>query len=177
MKTYSTLATYYKRLKHRLLLPFRNSPVTPVPQVPNKPLPIQQVCFLEAPNFQYQKKVHFLLHPYPKEKQRKNLYPRPLPALQDPQKPLQYPPQPSQRHHLHRREVPREYHQSLLPTLAQEEQAHLRDHLVPQHHPHPQLLWQETLQLPNFWEVPLIPMMGTQQRPRPFGTLWPTIIQ
>jgi len=57
-------------------------------------------------------------------------------------------------------------------------QAHHRDHLVP--HPHlpiPQLLWQETSQLPSSWEVPLIPMIGTQQRPRPFGTPWPTIIQ
>jgi len=133
-----TLATYYKKLKQDLLLPFRNLPVTPVPQVPKEPHLVQQVRFLEAPNFQYQKKVHFLLHPCPKAKQRKNLYPRPLPALQDPCKPPQYPLQLSQRHHLYRRETPREYHcRSLLTNLAQEEQVHHRDHLVPQHHPHP----------------------------------------
>jgi len=109
-RTHSTLATYYKKLKQGSLLPSRNSPVAPVPQVPKEPHPIQQVRFLEAPNFQYQKKVHFLLHPCPKAKQRKSLYPRPLPALRDPHKPLQYPPQPSQRHHLHRKETPREYH-------------------------------------------------------------------
>jgi len=162
-KIHSTLATYYKKLRQGSLLPSRNSPVVLAPLVPKEPPPIQQVHFLEAPNFQYQKKVHFLLHPYPKAKQRKNLYPRPLPALQDPCKPLQYPLQPSQRHHLHRRETPREYHRrSLLTGHAQEEQVHCRDHLVPQHHPHPQLSWQETLRLPNSWEVPLIPMMGTQ---------------
>jgi len=177
-RTHSTLATYYKKLKQGSLLPSRNSPVALVPQVPKEPHPVQQVRFLEAPNFQYQKKVHFLLHPCPKAKQRKNLYPRPLPALRDPCKPLQYPLQPSQRHHLYRKETPREYHRrSLLTSLAQEEQAHRRDHLVPQHHPHPQLSWQETSRLPNSWEVPLIPMMGTQQRPKPFGTPWPTIIQ
>jgi len=176
-KTHSMLATYYKKLKHGSLLPSRNSPVALVPQAPKEPRPVQQVHFLEAPNFQYQKKVHFLLHPCPKAKQRKSLYPRPLPALRDPRKPLQYPPQPSQRHHLYRKETPREYHQSLLTSHVQEEQAHHRDHLVPQHHPHPQLSWQETSRLPNSWEVPLIPMMGTQQRPKPFGTPWPTIIQ
>jgi len=100
-RTHSMLATYYRKLKQGLLLPSRNSPVTLAPQVPKEPCPVQQVCFLEAPNFQYQKKVQFLLHPYPKEKQRKNLYPRPLPALRDPRKPLQYLPQPSQKHHLY----------------------------------------------------------------------------
>jgi len=143
-KTHSTLATYYKKLKQGLLLPSRNLPVALVPQVPKEPHPVQQVRFLEAPNFQYQKKVHFLLHPCPKGKQRKNLYPRPLPALQDPRKPLQYPPQPSQRYHPHRRETPKEYHRrSLLTDHIQEDQAHHRDHLAPQHHPHPQLSWQE----------------------------------
>jgi len=131
-KTHSMLATYYKKLKQGSLLPSRNSPVALVPQVPKEPHLIQQVCFLEAPNFQYQKKVHFLLHPCPKAKQRKNLYPRPLPALQDPHKPLQYLPQPSQKHHLYQRETPREYHhKSLLTDLAREEQVHHRDHLVP----------------------------------------------
>jgi len=144
-RTHSTLATYYKKLKQGLLLPSRNSPVTPVPQVPKKPHLVQQVRFLEAPNFQYQKKVHFLLHPCPKAKQRKNLYPRPLPALRDPCKPPQYPPQLSQRHHKYQKETPREYyHRSLLTNCIQEEQAHHRDHLVPQHHPYPQLSWQET---------------------------------
>jgi len=100
-KTHSTLATYYRKLKQGSLLLSRNSPVAPVPQVPKEPHPVQQVCFLEAPNFQYQKKVHFLLHLCPKAKQRKNLYPKPLPALRDPRKPLQYPPQPSQKHHLY----------------------------------------------------------------------------
>jgi len=80
-KTHSTLATYYKKLKQGSLLLSRNLPVALVPQVPKEPRPVQQVCFLEAPNFQYQKKVHFLLHPCPKAKQRKNCYPRPLPAL------------------------------------------------------------------------------------------------
>jgi len=178
MRTHLTLATCHKKLKQESLLPSRNSPVALVPQVPKEPHPIRQVRFLEAPNFQYQKKVHFLLHPCPKAKQRKNLYPRPLPALRDPRKPLQYPPQPSPRHHLYQKETPREYHRrSLLTGHTQEEQAHHRDHLVPQHHPHPQLSWQETSRLPNSWEVPLIPMMGTQQRPKPFGTPWPTIIQ
>ena len=143
-RTHSTLATYYRKLKQGLLLPSRNSSVALVPQVPKKPPLVQQVCFLEAPNFQYQKKVHFLLHPCPKAKQRKNLYPRPLPALRDPCKPPQYLPQPSQRHHLYQKETPRDYHhRSLLIDHIQEEQAHHRDHLVPQHHPHPQLLWQE----------------------------------
>jgi len=96
-RTHSTLATYYKKLKQGSLLPFRNSPVTPAPRVPKEPPPIKQVRFLEVPNFQYQKKVHFLLHLCPKAKQRKNLYPRPLPALRDPHKPPQYLPQPSQR--------------------------------------------------------------------------------
>jgi len=100
-RTPSMLATYYKKLKLGLLLPSRNSPVAPVPQAPKKPHLGQQVCFLEAPNFQYQKKVHFLLHLCPKAKQRKNLYPRPLPALRDPCKPPQYPLQPSQWHHLY----------------------------------------------------------------------------
>jgi len=137
-RTHSMLATYYKKPKQGSLLPSRNLPVAPVPQVPKKPCPVQQVRFLEAPNFQYQKKVHFLLHPCPKAKQRKNLYPRPLPALQDPCKPLQYPLQPSQRHHLYQKETPREYHcRSLLTGCVQEEQAHHSDHLVPQHHPHP----------------------------------------
>jgi len=80
-RTHSTLATYYKKLKQGSLLPSRNLPVALVPLVPKEPCPVQQVCFLEAPNFQYQKKVHFLLHPCPKAKQRKNLYPRPLLAL------------------------------------------------------------------------------------------------
>jgi len=177
-RTHSTLATYYKKLKQGSLLPSRNSPVALVPQVLTEPPLVQQVRFLEAPNFLYQKKVHFLLYPCPKEKQRMNLYPRPLPALRDPCKPLQYPPQHSRRYHQYRKETPREYHCRFpLTDLIQEEQAHHRDHLVPQHHPHPQLLWQEMSQLPNYWEVPLIPMMGTQQRPRPFGTHWPIIIQ
>jgi len=137
------------------LLPSRNSPVALAPQVPKEPRPVQQVRFLEAPNFQYQKKVHFLLHLCPKAKQRKNLYPQPLPALRDPRKLLQYPLQPSRRHHLYQEETPREYHRrSLLTDHVWEEQARHRDHLVPQHHPHPQLLWQETLRLPNSWEVP-----------------------
>jgi len=177
-KIHSMLATYYKKLKQGLLLPSRNSPVTPVPPVPKEPHLVHQVRFLEAPNFQYQKKVHFLLHPCPRAKPKKNLYPKPLPALRDPRKPPQYPPQPSQRHHKYQKETPREYHhRSLLTGLIQEGQDHHRDHLVPQHHPIHQLSWQEMLRLPNSWEVPLIPMMGTQQRPKPFGTPWPTIIQ
>jgi len=98
-KIHSMLATYYKKPKQGSLLLSRNSLVAPIPQVLKEPCPTQQVCFLEAPNYQYQKKVHFLLHPCPKEKQRKNRYPRPLPALQDPRKPLQYPLQLSRRHH------------------------------------------------------------------------------
>jgi len=98
-RIHSTLATYYKKLKQGSLLPSRNSPVILTPQVPNQPHPTQQVCFLEAPNFQYQKKVHFLLHLDLKAKPKKNHYPRPLPSLRDPYKPLQYPLQLSQRHH------------------------------------------------------------------------------
>jgi len=151
-------------------------PSTPSPQgTPSRPT---STLPGSSKNFQYQKKVHFLLHPYPRAKEKQNHYPRPLPALRDPRKPLQYPPQLSRRHQQYRKETPREYHRRFLRTdCVQEEQVHHRDHLVPQHHLHPQSSWQETSQPPNYWEVPLIPMMGTQQRPRPFGTLWATIIQ
>jgi len=142
--THSMLATYYKKQKPESLQLSRNLPVVPVPQVPKEPHHVQQVRFLEAPNFQYQKKVHFLLHPCPKPKPKKNHYPRPLPALRDPHKPLQYPPQPSRRHQQYQKETPEEYHHRFLLTHhVQENQAHHRDHLVPQHRHHPQLSWQE----------------------------------
>ena len=167
---------YYDKLKPQLLQLSRNSPVVLIPLVPKEPPVDKQVCFLEAPNFQYQKKVRFLHHLCLKPRDNKYPHPRLSPNLQDPYKPPQYPPQPSQQHHQYREETPKElYCQSL---LTKEKGKCHRNHpiLHLDHQVQPLLCLEEPLP-PNYWEVPLNPMMGTQQKPKPFGTCWPTIIQ